>query len=71
MPKAKHAEHGQSKVDWVRARITPDGKDGLERLAESYQISLSEFLERLGRGQINLATQSVEAMKALGEPRAD
>lgn len=55
MPKAKHGQHGQQKSEWLRTRITPTGKQGLEELATQMGISVSELLERLGRKQIQLS----------------
>jgi hypothetical protein len=53
MPKTKHNQYGQKKTDLLRARLTPDGKRGLERLAEQHGVSVGELLERVGRGQLS------------------
>ena len=50
--KASHLPHGQGKRERVNAALSADGKEGLTRLADQYQLSVSEFLEQIGRGQI-------------------
>lgn len=55
MPKAKHSQHGQQKVDRIFARVTPDAKKGLEVQAEQLGISVGELIELIGRNQIRLS----------------
>ncbi|MFG6094718.1 hypothetical protein SPB21_05685 [Leptothoe sp. ISB3NOV94-8A] len=52
MPKAGHSEHGQPKTERLNASLSPDGKQGLMDMADSYGVSVSELLEQIGRGAI-------------------
>jgi len=58
--KAKHGKYGQYKTEEVRARVTQAGKEGLEAIAAQHGVSLSEFLEQVGRGEVILS-QSEQA----------
>lgn len=52
--KEKHGKYGELKTDMLRARITPSAKEGLETIAQELSVSVSEFLERLGRGEVKV-----------------
>ncbi|EKU98490.1 hypothetical protein Lepto7375DRAFT_7779 [Leptolyngbya sp. PCC 7375] len=62
MPKAGHSQHGQPKTERVNALLTEQGKTGLTALAKDYQVSVSELLDLLGRGELEI--------KQPGEPLA-
>jgi hypothetical protein len=38
----------------LSASVTPEGIEGLDRLAQQFEISRSELLEQIGRGQFTI-----------------
>lgn len=64
MPKAGHSEHGQPKTERLNASLSPDGKQGLMDIADSYGISVSELLERIGRGAIPVGSSGELAVSS-------
>jgi len=55
MPKTKHAQHGQKKVERIGVRVSPSAKEGLIELANELDLSLGELMEQIGRKQIPLS----------------
>jgi len=53
--KTQHGKYGELKTEFLRAKMTPSGKEGLESVAKDLSLSVSEFLERLGRGEVKVA----------------
>lgn len=51
--KTKTAAHGQKKKD-VTITLTPDAVAQLDQWAQGMDISRSELIERMARGQIHL-----------------
>jgi hypothetical protein len=51
MPKSKHKEYGEIKKN-VMVTLTPTGTEGLDKIANTMNVSKSELLERIGRGLI-------------------
>ena len=49
--------YGQNKVR-KDVYVTPDGWNGLKEVAEKHEVSVSELVERIGRGMI--ATENVK-----------
>ncbi len=54
-PDAHKPEYGEKKKSRGIA-LTDTGTDGLKALARERNLSLGEFLERIGRGQIQVET---------------
>lgn len=52
--KEKHGKYGELKTEFLRAKLTPAGKEGLEKVAKDLSVSVSEFLEQLGRGEVKV-----------------
>ncbi|MBD2203535.1 hypothetical protein H6G33_29665 [Calothrix sp. FACHB-1219] len=74
----KKGQKGQKDVpelyDEVKKRVnlalTPTGIDGLDAIAESMDLSRSEFVERIGRKLIpvNVSSLSLEDQQAIKKP---
>lgn len=71
MAKTKHGQYAEKKVP-TGMGLTPTGRSGLERLAQSRGISVSELVERVGRGiyQLNEVEWASE-LEVLGESTAN
>ena len=70
MPKIKHSEYAEKKKA-TGFGLTPTARAGLERLAASRGISLSELVERVGRGIYQLNEVQWESdLEVLGESTA-
>jgi predicted transcriptional regulator len=54
MPKESPKSYSEAKERRVSASLTPTGYQGLNALAQAKGVSLSELLERIGRGVIAL-----------------
>ncbi len=54
MPKESPKSYSEAKDRRVSVALTPTGYEGLNSLAQTRGVSLSELLERIGRGLIAL-----------------
>ncbi len=57
MPKESPKSYSEAKDRRVSISLTPTGYGGLNALAQSRGVSLSELMERIGRGVIALDRQ--------------
>ncbi len=46
--------HDEPKTERINAVLTPTGKKGVRELASQYNLSLSELIEQIGRGEFEL-----------------
>ena len=46
--------HEEAKTVRLNTHLTPTGKRGVMELAEKYNLSLSELIERIGRGEFEI-----------------
>ena len=46
--------HDEPKTERINAVLTPTGKKGVRKLASQYNLSLSELIEQIGRGEFEL-----------------
>lgn len=60
MPKEVHGKYGEQKEERMQLRLTPTAKARLMKKAQALNISASELIERVSRGE------SLEAV-SLGE----
>lgn len=54
MPKESPKSYSEAKERRVSASLTPTGYQGLNELAQARGVSISELMERIGRGLIAL-----------------
>lgn len=54
MPKARHEEHGERKQHKKTFQFTTDALAGLQKLAETHQVSMNELLNQIGLGKLQL-----------------
>ena len=50
--------HEEPKTARINTVLTPTGKKGVIKLAEKYNLSLSELIERIGRGEFELVKKA-------------
>ncbi len=46
--------HDEPKTARINTALTPTGKKGVLKLASQYNLSLSELIEQIGRGEFEL-----------------
>lgn len=51
--------HDEAKTARLNPVLTPTGKEGILKLAASYDLSLSELIEQIGRGNFVLVRKDV------------
>ena len=51
------------KKETITASLTPTGRDGLDALAKSWNLSRSELLERIGRGMLQVSAVNQETLE--------
>lgn len=68
-PNGRPPSYGKKKSR-VTLSLTETSVDGLDRLAEMFNLSRSEFVERIGRGVIPIAI-SPQILSVDGEQRKD
>lgn len=49
------------KKETITASLTPTGRDGLDAIAKSWNLSRSELLERIGRGMLQVSAVQQES----------
>jgi hypothetical protein len=59
--------HGKKKQPTTIA-LTPEGNKGARKLARSRGMSLSELIERLGRGELSLADPPLDGQRKSSRP---
>lgn len=50
--------HDEPKTARINTALTPTGKEGVLKLAEKYNLSLSELIEQIGRGEFQLVRKA-------------
>ena len=50
--------HDEPKRARINANLTPTGKQGIVELAKEYNLSLSELIELIGRGEFELVKKA-------------
>lgn len=68
-PDGRPPSYGKKKSR-VNLSLTKTSVDGLDRLAEMFNLSRSEFVERIGRGVIPIAI-TPQTLSVDGEKRED
>ncbi len=46
--------HDEPKTARINSVLTPTGKEGIVKLAKKYELSLSELIELIGRGEFEI-----------------
>jgi hypothetical protein len=46
--------HDEPKTARINSTLTPTGKEGIIKLAKKYDLSLSELIELIGRGEFEI-----------------